>query len=108
VISFVADLSANDQLRTAPRRVVRAVTTAALACLGSGRHDRATRPRSAWLRRRASGAFERAGDSAHHRARIELGSHPLSTPVPSSTVASTPRGRRAGADRAFSTIRPAC
>ena len=47
VISFVADLSANDQLRTAPRRVVRAVTTAALACLGSGRHDRATRPRSA-------------------------------------------------------------
>ena len=47
VISFVADLSANDLLRTAPRRVVRAVITAALACLGSGRHDRATRPRSA-------------------------------------------------------------
>ena len=47
IIGLVADVSANQSVRTAPRRAVRGVAKAVLACLTWRRHEGITRPRSA-------------------------------------------------------------
>jgi len=47
IIGLVADVSANESVRTAPRRAVRAVAKAVFACLTWRQHEGITRPRSA-------------------------------------------------------------